>query len=693
MYSINLQKDCCSRKGVLFQIRRFAMAFVRMGNIKIVRDILKKNEILLKKTALPYSVASLIDDTKAFEIPTRIPRSKTDILKALDSCVKMDKGAADFRFHDDPYLTPLSNTQKQSYALSKESGRNAAKYVLDSNPKLFKYKPADPQIDVFQPIVNLSKTEVSEELLQHMINSDLVDEAIAVFKGLQQKGIAVGKELEESLLQLYCFRNGKNVLDLDYNREELYFSDLYSLRKDKTNVWRHDTLVDDIVNNLEKNPVAVNTLIRGYARHFNSEDAWQLYQSAVAENAPIDVQTFNAIINIAGVVKQGYEPTWDLILEILTTMSAKGVQPDLCTLNNCLQQLSNMNGFKPRQKFAFQLVEEMKSVGVNPSLASYHFLLHMCCKQMYKKNDLLYSILTNIEKEFEESSIPARDPRDCFFFSTAMEVCGRHLKDINAAHRLNKLLENGNNNLFLSRSFFQKSFYRIYLELALNSYELDDFMLLYGSLVPNRFSLEKNLLHNILKAVLATSNYKYVLDIWMDIYSISLYKNEEIMDEMLLAISHYNPEEDSDDVAVATKTQSQLGSVCRHVIDVILEDSEIVVTGRQQYEWTSRQAGLLVESLTRLNATDAAGKLLKCMFDKPNSVTGEIEVETCQMLFEKACELGDTNTALYSVLYARRYTSSEETLPMAEKLFNFDLDDAQTERLGFAFPSLVKNDA
>ena len=70
-------------------------------------------------------------------IPTYIERSPSTILRVLASCVGRDATAPDYQYHDDPYLIPYDSVSKRSYALAKDSGRRAAKYILDRHPELF----------------------------------------------------------------------------------------------------------------------------------------------------------------------------------------------------------------------------------------------------------------------------------------------------------------------------------------------------------------------------------------------------------------------------------------------------------------------------------------------------------------------------------------------------------------------------
>lgn len=60
---------------------------------------------------------------KKINIPKRIPRGPTDILQALASTVKSDPTAAHYKYHDDPYLIPMSNIGKRTFAMAQEAGK------------------------------------------------------------------------------------------------------------------------------------------------------------------------------------------------------------------------------------------------------------------------------------------------------------------------------------------------------------------------------------------------------------------------------------------------------------------------------------------------------------------------------------------------------------------------------------------
>lgn len=74
--------------------------------------------------------SSLTESQEKIEIPNYIPRSPTAILKALSQTVGYDPTGTHFKYHDDPFLIPLSNTSKRTYALAMESGRKSVNIAL-----------------------------------------------------------------------------------------------------------------------------------------------------------------------------------------------------------------------------------------------------------------------------------------------------------------------------------------------------------------------------------------------------------------------------------------------------------------------------------------------------------------------------------------------------------------------------------
>lgn len=84
--------------------------------------------------------ASSSAENEEIVIPNRIHRSPTDILKALSQTVGVDPTAAHYKYHDDPFLIPMSNMGKRTFALAQESGRKSAKWIRQENARLFQVR-------------------------------------------------------------------------------------------------------------------------------------------------------------------------------------------------------------------------------------------------------------------------------------------------------------------------------------------------------------------------------------------------------------------------------------------------------------------------------------------------------------------------------------------------------------------------
>ena len=103
-------------------------------------------------------------------IPPRVERGPTDILEALAGTVGKDFTAPHYRYHDDPWLIPWRLDSKRVYTLAKESGKNAAKYIMNQHPDLFHHNriEADPPATALTPRVVYNRDNVTLELLHNL---------------------------------------------------------------------------------------------------------------------------------------------------------------------------------------------------------------------------------------------------------------------------------------------------------------------------------------------------------------------------------------------------------------------------------------------------------------------------------------------------------------------------------------------
>lgn len=113
-----------------------------------IPGLLLKRSPNLKRTKIVARLFATAAEDK-IEIPKRIPRGPTDILRALESTIARDSTAPHYKFHDDPYLMPMSNAAKRTFAMAQEAGRKAAHWVRSEHPELFNHRESDPPIEAF----------------------------------------------------------------------------------------------------------------------------------------------------------------------------------------------------------------------------------------------------------------------------------------------------------------------------------------------------------------------------------------------------------------------------------------------------------------------------------------------------------------------------------------------------------------
>ncbi|KAJ8928158.1 hypothetical protein NQ314_019305 [Rhamnusium bicolor] len=382
------------------------------------------------------------DINEKIEIPKRIPRGPTDILRALESTITRDPTAAHYKYHDDPFLIPMSNVGKRTFAMAQESGRKAAHWIRQEHADLFNHREADPVIKAFLPrVVYNEKSEVTEDDLKRVITDVQISDAHLVYSLLKDKGIEVSQETQQKLLELLCYFNSEDTLSEEFI-EERWFRQSSSFKERQRKTWKDGNLAEEIFISIE-NPTAAtySAIIQGMSKYFQVERAWQLFEEAQQKGLVLSTNTYNSLLRVVNFLKESYDMRWSLVVNLLTDMNKAGLKPNLGTLNSVLYALSTMGGGKDAKEVVLQILREFKDIGIEPSLASWYYVLITYCKERGPTSTILYDIMAQIENK--EHKI--KDLIDTYFFVTAMDVCRNHLNDIDLAKRVDKLLHFGNN--------------------------------------------------------------------------------------------------------------------------------------------------------------------------------------------------------------------------------------------------------
>jgi len=406
---------------------------------------------------------------KPVQLPNRIKRSPSAVLRAMASVVGKDDTAPAYQFHDDPYLIPYNSMRKIDYVLSKDSGRKAARYVLDRHPELFEKNLIEmqPKIKAFMPRLQVTEKNANVELLANFVDSFSVPQAIETYKHLQNKGEAgIEPELKQKLLELVCYHNEREALDEDFFREQ------WQMTTDPdADLWAKNTeaVAESILNEIledadldQKAKIKANlTLACAYAKfnltpHMCShiDEAYRSAKEAAMEAAAgddvtgdlLDLNVFNAVIQRYARNTSGVEDPMGKAKEVLADMKTFKVKPDQQTLVNYLSLLSTLSA-KNRQmqgrnngnvylEEAMAALNEFRNVlGVEPSLGAY---LHVA-----KINPMaIYDVIEILEKAEAEANkdhpvFEVKTPADFDFFLEAVGFV--RMADISWAYRLHAL--------------------------------------------------------------------------------------------------------------------------------------------------------------------------------------------------------------------------------------------------------------
>lgn len=256
-----------------------------------------------------------VSQTENIVIPLKKKRSATAILQALSSTVKRDPNSPHYKYIDDPFLIPASALSKRTYALSKESGQKAARFVLENYSMYFNTNPAEPPIkDFMPPKVSYNYNEPSESALLERIERRRVNDAVDVYKQIKQKRLDLSEETCLKFLELLCVYNAEDPPKIMTQEEFFFRRELGLENKKPVKTWKDNGLAERVFDDLKtKTPQSYEHLIRGMARHLQTDKAFQLYDEMKEKKMTVSVLTYNELICAASFHKDTYDTKWQQV--------------------------------------------------------------------------------------------------------------------------------------------------------------------------------------------------------------------------------------------------------------------------------------------------------------------------------------------------------------------------------------------
>lgn len=591
------------------------------------------------------------------EIPNRIERSSTDILQALASTVGRDPTAPHYKYHDDPYLIPMSNMAKRTYSLSKEAGRKAASWIKEEHRELFLHQEAQPPIEKFAPrVVYTEESEVDTSSLEQIIAQGELADAVLVYNLLEQKGVEINDTLKQSLLELVSFYNNQEPLPEEFI-EERWFSENSRRRERHGKTWKDGELAEKLYAAIEpKTSQSYAALIRGMAKYLQCERAFALLQEANEKQIQLDTNTYNSIIQIISFLKDTADQRWQLCTDLLRQMAEQQLLPNLGTLNATLQCISSFGNFKFARSSALKVLPEFKQLGVVPSLGTYYYLLIIFCRERAPVSHVIVDILNEIAgKHFK-----IEHPRDTYFFATAMDVCRNHLHDKALAKKVDELLHTGDNYDLIGDSFKESVYYRNYLALLCQTEPIEEFMHTYDLLVPNIYIPEPGIMEEILRALEINGAVEHVPRIWSDMVIFDHTHRESLLLYLLRIMVDNRPTPDE-------PAQQQLPEQCAKVaLDMYnkIEDSAKRV---RKVSFTGQMLGDILTLLVRGDSSfDKASEVFSYIDKQQHRIPGT-PAETALLEYVEA---SIQNKAPSQALAALQYVveNNMETNTLAQRI-------------------------
>ncbi|XP_030046922.1 small ribosomal subunit protein mS39 isoform X2 [Microcaecilia unicolor] len=620
-------------------------------------------------TLQKYSVETG-DTDESIIIPRRKTWNKLAVLQALASTLNRDPTASHYVFQDDPYLIPKTSAEFKLFSLSKESGCNAAKYVFNTCPRLFKADYAEPSIPCLMPETLQPQIEgVSEAALKELIQLRRVKSAVDMFDQLLQSGTTVSLKTSNHLLDLLCFYGDREPPRDDQLEEPEQEAVLDHQRRpgqlrkasDFLGVWRQNNNAERIFNLMaERNAPSFCAMIRGMVKYGAYAKAFDMYRELQNNRLTADVYTFNALISAAPEVKEKYNEKWDLIMELLKQMFEQKVQPNLLTFNTVLKSLRKCGALG--KSYALQTLSEMKALNIEPSLATFDHLLGIFYKAASSTRGQT-EILSEVLDEIEGKEFVGQDPDDVNFFSNAMRVC-LDLKDVELAYRLHKLKETGDNWKLMGNPYQQSVYYGRFFNLLCMMENIDVILKWYRELIPSLYFPNSQGMRDLLQALDMDNRLYLVPQIWKDIKQLGHSNKPDLVEEVLALMAR----------------DKQTLELQVSFADCALDIKSLYGTREMRYvplEWTASALGNITVLLSRAGRTEEAWNILE-LFKKNNRVPSN---EVMNEFLDTAKQSNNKVQAVNLVKMAAEF-ALPSTANLAKRVMEeFDLSEEQKKTL------------
>ncbi|XP_076651023.1 small ribosomal subunit protein mS39 [Halictus rubicundus] len=603
------------------------------------------------------------------QIPPRIERGPTDILRALDRSVPRDPTSTPYRYQDDPFLIPVKRSDYRVYALSYESGRDTAMWIHREHANYFPKDLSVPRIKAFvPPVVYKDKSQVSEEIFLKAVAETNISEALDIYKLLEGD---VSNKAKQSFLELLCFCNSREgIFQLLPN--ERWFN-----KPEAQLIWIPNPLVEELYNSLKTQDFATaakahNTMICGFAKWKKIDETWLLYEDCQKNDIPLNVNTFNYLIEL---LVETYSPeagseSTRAVYNILKHMNNNGVQPNVRTLNAALSVASSMADITAAENLAKHLLIEFKRLNIKLSLASYYYAIII----FTRAGDAVYNSFMDILNSVAEQNFSIQDPKDVKFFVTAMDTAYYTYFDKEAGEKVYDILFTGDNYQFLHNLSNESAFFYVYLRLMLSTTTIPDFLKRYQKVVPSLYIPDYRIFKEILNSMKLyppEDIAEYLPKFWTDMEMFKVSDTDlslSAMEIMSRAVSQAQP------------VKATFASAAQGTWMYIKDEME----HQNNAQFSTATIGHIALLLLRNGNVEECNEVLKYTIENLNSFIPMMTKQQVDELFELCISERYFTEALLVLEYCL-HAGFQHVVEMAKQLHSNDahLDDHQRNKLKY----------
>lgn len=615
-------------------------------------------------------------------IQPAIERSPTDLLNALSETVGPDTTAPHFAYIDDPITIPSTQSTKKTYFMAKEFGKRAARELATEWPTLFAFDRDQPQLPVFRPrhLADPLQVEPTENNLLKMISSREVKDSCILYERMRSENVDVSEKVQLELFRLVTYYNSSNVPFAEWEE----FVGMRNFGEDSTSSWKSGAVADLLFETLPKTDETVSIMIAGlckFSDHSSLERARELYKEHRAAKGKVYREAFNGLIGASS-----YSVGKKLVAEMISLR----MTPDIFTFNALLSSAAKAGKFEDRVKAFTEIIGEMKEIGVEPALSSFHLII---------KNIIDFKLLDNEKRESDEqkktynhqltvaiswlneiqNSLTGKTLKPItstcnLFFVEAMGIHYRAANE-NLAENLVSIYESKANEVKMPAFTIESMFYNRQLQLAVEqSASLSRIYDLYTTMVPRLVGVNNYLSSLVFRKLAASSDRHWPLLRRVIIDGIAAGQmNGVIGEEMRKQLCNVQLH------TLGTSEREQFTSLVQKLVAVWVEFSQFTEERmrRLQRKLSPSQISECALLLTRIGEQQKAYELLDLLLDETASSGDEATVYprgharpwAMAELFEDALRKRDTYAAATCLQIMSLTANRAKLEPLANRIF------------------------